>query len=206
MASALEKLPPRPAPTCAYTWNEASPSARLVYLRDADEANQVLSRLQPGPLGFDLEWKPTYVKGGHENRVALVQLANGDTIHLIQISAMKEFPSKLREILEDGSYIKAGVGIQGDTKKLFTDWGVSVRSCADLSLLARTVDGARWRGKYNVSIGLARLVEIYPYRLLGKGKITRSNWEGWLKPAQQQYAANDAHAGFHLYQLLMAMA
>jgi hypothetical protein len=74
----------------------------------------------------------------------------------------------------------------GDTKKLFTDWGVSVRSCADLSLLARTVDGARWRGKYNVSIGLARLVEIYPYRLLGKGKITRSNWEGWLKPAQQQ--------------------
>lgn len=89
MASAMEKLPPRPAPTWAYSWNEASPNARLVYLRDADEANQVLSRLQPGPLGFDLEWKPTYVKGGHENPVALVQLANDDTIHLIQISAMK---------------------------------------------------------------------------------------------------------------------
>lgn len=114
--------------------------------------------------------------------------------------------------------------LPGDTKKLFTDWEVSVRNCADLSLLARTVDGARWRGKYNVSIGLARLIEIYCYRLLGKGKITRSNWEALLKPNQQLCefpsfflkmsgslgcqlpdAANDAHAGYTLYKQLMAM-
>ncbi|KAJ3515858.1 hypothetical protein NMY22_g14340 [Coprinellus aureogranulatus] len=205
MASPIEKLPPRPAPTWGYSWDEWSPNARVVYLRDSEDANKHLSRLVPGALGFDLEWKPTYVKGGQENPVALVQLANDDTIYLLQISAMKEFPSKLREILEDRSYIKAGVGIQGDTKKLFTDWEVSVRGCADLSLLARTVDGARWKGKYNVSIGLARLIEVYCYRLLGKGKITRSNWEALLRPAQQSYAANDAHAGFTLYKKLMAL-
>lgn len=57
-------------------------------------------------------------------------------------------------------------------------------NCIDLSLLARTVDNARWQGKYNSSLGLARLVETYDYRLLGKGKVTRSNWEANLSPLQ----------------------
>jgi len=88
-ASAMEKLPPRPAPTMAYTWNEWSPKARMMYLRNADEANMYLSQLQPGCIGFDMEWKPTYVSGGRENPVALIQLANDVVIYLVQISAMK---------------------------------------------------------------------------------------------------------------------
>ena len=57
-------------------------------------------------------------------------------------------------------------------------------NCVDLSLLARTVDNARWQGKYNSSLGLARLIEAYDYRILGKGKVTRSNWEAVLNPLQ----------------------
>lgn len=57
-------------------------------------------------------------------------------------------------------------------------------NCVDLSLLARTVDNDRWKGKYNSSLGLARLIEIYEYRLLPKDKITRSNWEAALNPNQ----------------------
>jgi len=57
-------------------------------------------------------------------------------------------------------------------------------NCVDLSLLARTVDNDRWKGKYNSSLGLARLTEIYEYRLLTKDKITRSNWEASLNPNQ----------------------
>lgn len=89
MASAIEKLPPRPAPTYEYSWAEWSPNAEVVYLRDAEETNKHLSQLKPGCLGFDLEWKPNYVKGGKENPVALVQLANDDVIYLLQITAMK---------------------------------------------------------------------------------------------------------------------
>ena len=100
-------------------------------------------------------------------------------------------------------------------------------NCVDLSLLARTVDNNRWKGKYNSSLGLARLVEIYEYRLLPKDKITRSNWEAALSPNQVecQYifikytplidslnsdqtsidASNDAHAGYILYRKLESM-
>ena len=57
-------------------------------------------------------------------------------------------------------------------------------NCVDLSLLARTGDNARWAGKYNSSLGLARLVEAYEYRLLAKGSTTRSNWEAKLDALQ----------------------
>ena len=40
-------------------------------------------------LGFDLEWQPTFVKGGTRNPVALVQLADANVMLLIQVSAMR---------------------------------------------------------------------------------------------------------------------
>jgi len=46
------------------------------------------------------------------------------------------------------------------------------------------------------------LIESYEYRLLVKDKITRSNWEAVLSERQQEYASNDAHAGFTLYKKL----
>lgn len=72
-----------------------------------------------------------------------------------------------------------------DAQKLYRDYGQDMRHCVDLTLLARTADpDKRWRGKYNNPIGLARLVEVYLYRLLEKGKITRSNWEADLQEHQ----------------------
>ena len=71
-----------------YSWKTKAPEARLVYIKDAPTAEQELAKLEPGPLGFDLEWKPIRWKGGY-NRVALVQLASHDTILLIQVIAMQ---------------------------------------------------------------------------------------------------------------------
>jgi len=89
-AATIAQAQPRPAPTMAYSWKEYNPEARVFYIRNHDEANKELSKLSAGPqaLGFDLEWKPTFVKGARENPVALVQLATSDTIFLLQISAM----------------------------------------------------------------------------------------------------------------------
>ena len=84
--------------------------------------------------------------------------------------------------------------------------GLDVRGVVDLSLLARSVDNRHWRGKYNSPIGLARLVEVYHYRLLDKGKTTRSNWERSLDEKQQLYAANDAFAAYSLYEHLLSLA
>lgn len=124
------KSPPLPM----YSWRAKSPNARLVYTRDADEANAELEKLQPGPLGFDMEWKPNTVVGQIPNPVALVQLANDELVILVQVSAMRSayclygpirhcsrlprkltaFPAKLREVLGDPSYVKAGVSIKSE--------------------------------------------------------------------------------------------
>lgn len=72
-----------------YSCKSINPNITVVYTQDIDEANHQVSKLTKGPVGFDLEWKPTYVKGQPENPVALVQLANHDTVLLFQVSAMR---------------------------------------------------------------------------------------------------------------------
>ena len=72
----------------AYSWRSYHPTAQLRYITDADNADIYLAALD-GPVGFDLEWKPTFAKGAPENPVALVQLANSESILLIQISSMQ---------------------------------------------------------------------------------------------------------------------
>ena len=103
------------------------------------------------------------------------------------------------------------------------DHGVDTRNCVDLSLLARTVDNQRWKGKYANPIGLSRLCETYEELTLQKGKVQLSNWERPLDLRQQECtlpccltstagakgfpdAANDCHAGLVLYKRLVAMA
>ncbi|KAI0932660.1 hypothetical protein AcW1_000281 [Taiwanofungus camphoratus] len=197
--------PPSPQIYALYSWKR-SPNARLAYLRDTQKANDEVAKLRSGPLGFDLEWKPSFRKGQKENAVALVQLATEDMVLIIQVSAMQRFPEKLREVLEDADTVKAGVGIQYDCKKLYTDYAVTTRSCVDLSLLARSVDNPRWKGKYSLPIGLMRLCEAYEELTLSKGKVQRSNWEAVLSEQQQEYAANDCHSALTLYNRLSSMA
>jgi hypothetical protein len=110
-----------------YSWRLIHPKAHCHYIRDVHQAN-ILVGLLRGPVGFDLEWRPSFQKGQPENPVALVQLANEETILLIQVSAMQgimsylspltllttgvEFPTGLQEFLENSSSAKVGVGIQ----------------------------------------------------------------------------------------------
>ncbi|KAF9056652.1 ribonuclease H-like domain-containing protein [Panaeolus papilionaceus] len=203
----VDKSLPRPAPTEAYSWSKYNPNAQIHYLTDHNRANSVLSSsvFDGAVLGFDLEWKPNYIKGNPENPVALIQLASHDAIYLVQISSMREFPLVLADILANPSIVKAGVAIQNDALKLYNDCCVTMCNCVDLSLFAKTVDNERWQGKYNSPLGLGRLVESYEYLLLEKGRITRSNWEASLIPAQIEYACNDAHAAYVLYERFAQM-
>ncbi|KAI0757356.1 ribonuclease H-like domain-containing protein [Daedaleopsis nitida] len=189
-----------------YSYSIKSPTIECIYIQNADTADIAVSQLKSKILGFDLEWRPNFIKGNPENPVALVQLASDETILLIHLTYMSRFPQKLKELLLDPNVVKAGVGIQKDCKKLFYDHGVDTRNCVDLSLLARTVDNQRWKGKYSNPIGLSRLCETYEELTLQKGKTQTSNWERSLDDKQQEYAANDCHAGLVLYKRLVAMA
>jgi len=198
-------MPSNPDTLALYDWGTFAPNAQVHYIRSEDVANQLLARLvsRPGPftIGLDFEWRPTFIPRRPENPISLVQVACDDEILLVQVSAMEGFPTSLRDLLESGKSTKVGVGIQYDTKKLWKDHRVSVRNCVDLALLARTVD-TRWKGPYKGGIGLSRLAEIYLKRTLPKGGTQRSNWEMELSTVQQEYAANDSHAGLTIYGVL----
>ena len=81
------KKPERPI-WPAYSWRTKSINTQLFYIRDHRQADLAIVKLRKGPLGFDLEWRPNFIKGQLENPVALVQISNEDTILLIQICAM----------------------------------------------------------------------------------------------------------------------
>lgn len=71
-----------------YSWSARSPTTRLVYIQNVATANLAIAALKGKVLGFDLEWKPNFIKGNPENPVALVQLASDDTILLIHLAFM----------------------------------------------------------------------------------------------------------------------
>ncbi|KAF8587296.1 ribonuclease H-like protein [Ramaria rubella] len=161
----------------------------LVYLRDAVHTDGIVSEYRDkfkGPLGFDIEYRPNFLKGQPSNKTALVQLAAESVTLLAQVSAMsgKSFPDTIRNIIQDPTIIKAGVGIQGDADKLWRDFGIKPASCLELGYLARAVD-QQWASSKGL-ISLARLVKAYEGRVMKKPKhIQMSNWESVLTQDQQ---------------------
>lgn len=90
----------------SYWWKRISPEAKVIYLTDHVVAEKHLSQLHADAansvLGFDIEWKPNYIRGEAENPVSLIQLANDSIILLIQVSSMScmhaKAPSHVRHL------------------------------------------------------------------------------------------------------------
>ena len=91
-------------------------------------------------LGFDVEIKPKFHKGGQPNPVALVQLATKTTAYLFRLKFQGmgapgsaagggAWTSELSNLLSDGSIIKVGVGIRNDVQTLQNTYGANV--CGD---------------------------------------------------------------------------
>jgi hypothetical protein len=84
---------------------------RVHYIRSVEQANVELGYLltptsdgsSHRQLGFDLEWKPTWISGHPENPVALVQLADEHNVFLVQVSAMEKSTLSVSLHLTGGS-------------------------------------------------------------------------------------------------------
>ncbi|KIJ45562.1 hypothetical protein M422DRAFT_227191 [Sphaerobolus stellatus SS14] len=181
----------------------------LHYLRDHVATDHLVNSHKhqlKGPLGFDIEYPPTFVKGQPQNKTALVQLASDSIILLVQVSAMSVFPPSIKAILEDPDVVKVGVGILADFVKLRADFGINPASCLELGILARAVD-PRWEVTQPKGlIGLARLVKTYLDRVMPKPKrIQLSNWSRPLTEAQQDYAANDVVTALAVHKKISLM-
>ncbi|KAI9674480.1 MAG: hypothetical protein M1817_001818 [Caeruleum heppii] len=166
-------------------------------------------------IGFDMEWKAMVSAKSHP-RVAtsLIQIANEERIALFHLAlygrdtCLEDFVAPtLRQILESSSITKVGVSIKADNTRLREALGIESRGLLELSHLYKLVKycttDARMVNKRLVS--LAVQVQEHLHLPLWKGEDVRSSdWSRELGAQQRDYAASDAYAAVHLYDVLEA--
>ncbi|KAJ7219998.1 ribonuclease H-like protein [Mycena pura] len=216
---------PAPSPTATtpflpvYTYKSVSPAPTARFIRNQTDADIWVQKLdRTGPLSVDFEWVASFRKGGNTRPVSLVQLADKNTILLIQLrnanTTMSRFPRALQRLLEDPIIPKAGANILSDAKKLFRDYGIMMAGAVELGALARQADPAcaisTVFGGGKKLVSLAKLVERYLHKSLCKDADMRlGNWEDpnlEEKSAMLEYAANDVYCGYQIYDRLLALA
>ncbi|XWS13351.1 hypothetical protein CRYUN_Cryun36dG0030300 [Craigia yunnanensis] len=153
-------------------------------------------------IGFDIEWKPSFQRGILPGKAAVMQICCDNRYCYVMHIIHSGIPQSLQVLLEDSTIIKAGVAIGGDAVKVFNDYNVSVKALEDLSHLGNQKIN---RDRQNWS--LAALTEKLVCKELPKPKRIRlGNWELYpLSKEQLQYAATDAFASWHLYQVLKSL-
>ena len=164
---------------------------RITVAYTAETVEDWVGRVKARVLGFDIEYRPNFQRGGQQNRVSLLQLAAGDEVLLVQLLAVGFVPAGLAAVLEDPGVLKTGVGVDGDVQKLKADWNLAVNGAVDLSFVMQEHHG---EPSY---LSLAKLSS----KLLGldmckEKKVVLSNWEKpRLTREQVVYAALDAWVG-----------
>ncbi|EJD52028.1 ribonuclease H-like protein [Auricularia subglabra TFB-10046 SS5] len=185
---------------CKKVPDGARPPA-IVYSRDEEEIDDLAANLT-GPLGFDMEWRPTYIRGRGENKVATIQICDSQTIIVAQVSALRKVPAALKKLIEDKDVVKCGLNIMGDGQKLLRDYGVLGQNLVDLGEMSKQAD----KGGHSGRTALSALVGKYLKHHLEKGPVRMSDWERYLTQDQIRYAANDAFCGLELYNVFLKMA
>ncbi|XP_026387793.1 Werner Syndrome-like exonuclease isoform X1 [Papaver somniferum] len=186
---------------------------RIVYSKTVSEVEKAAKELleiievkkiymEQVSLGFDIEWKPTFRKGGKTVKAAVMQICGDPGLCYVMHIHHSGIPPVLQSLLEDPTSVKVGVAIGGDAVKVFKDYNVCVKSLEDLSDLANIKLGGMpkmW--------GLRSLAETLVHKQIKKPGNTRlSNWETYVLSKQQlEYAALDAFASWHLYQVLRSL-
>ena len=216
---AIGQAPPNPAwaTSVVCTRDQAFAGAVCARWRARLDAEQNARSAPSLLLGFDVEWRPNYVKGAVPNRVALVQLAEpGGQVLLTRLVRAKTLHPAIVDLLTHARVVLVGVGVKEDVKKLTRDFAgcfadaarrrnEAARSraspalrFADLGDVARAARSGRGPGPEGFS--LKKLAAFYGVSLSHKTKaLTMTNWEKpVLFPAEIGYAAQDAASGLKI--------
>ena len=146
-------------------------------------------------VGFDTETRPSFQKGV-SYRVCLVQLSVGQVCYLFRLNKIKEFPTCLKELLEDANLVKVGLSTQDDFKNL-RKW------CEDLEPKG-FIELQNLVKNYGITdLSLAKIYALlFGLKLSKRQRLT--NWEAdQLNPKQLAYASLDAIACVEIYEALM---
>ncbi|TFY58764.1 hypothetical protein EVJ58_g6213 [Rhodofomes roseus] len=184
-----------------YSYKDYNPTPAVVYVRHEEEADDLVQALS-GPLGFDMEWVISWRnKSCAERRTAVVQLCDKRMILIVQLSEMKRFPQKVKEIIESQDIVKMGANIKNDGEKLYRDYGILAANLVELGAFAHRADATFAHTHRRSIVALAKVVEHYTSKTLDKGAVRCSNWE-----AAPLNAANDAHCALVVYNRLLDIA
>lgn len=144
-------------------------------------------------IGFDTETKPTFQRGGHMHKVALLQLSTDDHHFLFRLTVPGIFEI-VRPLLENPDVIKVGLSVHDDYNALRRRGEINPAGFLDLQDYVRTF--------HVTDISLQKI-----YAIVFGGRISKSqrltNWEAPSLTVQQQiYAALDAWACLRLYKYI----
>lgn len=82
------------APLFSYSYEVCQPERTIRYIQTDEEAllesHASSIALRGSFLGLDIEWRPNWVKGAQERRVALIQLASRHEVLLFHIHRVGE--------------------------------------------------------------------------------------------------------------------
>lgn len=144
-------------------------------------------------IGFDTETKPTFQRGGHMHKVALLQLSSDDHNFLFRLTVPGIF-EMVRPLLENAEIIKVGLSVHDDYNALRRRGDINPAGFLDLQDYARTFHIA--------DISLQKIYAIVFGERISKGQRL-TNWEAERLTEQQQiYAAIDSWACLKLYRYM----
>jgi ribonuclease D len=159
--------------------------------KDAEKCTQEM--MLETVFGFDTETKPVFVSG-KTNKIALIQIAGENKVWVFQVHEF-EIGKLFKKFLESDTYLKVGVAIRDDIKKIYKDTGVKAGGMFELSTLSKSIGLSE--------CGLRTLTaKVFGHKLSKKQQT--SNWEASpLSEAQIIYAATDAWICRKLYLKMM---
>lgn len=155
-------------------------------------------------VGFDIEWRPNFVKGEVPNRTALLQLAGraDDASVLTRLAGQRRLHDGIVALLAHPNVVLVGVGIKSDILKLVKDFSLGggkrrrVRF-ADLGDVAKQLG-------HEGGLGMKKLAEHHGIVCAHKTRsLQMCNWEKpSLTPGEVAYGARDATIGVAIAEAL----
>jgi ribonuclease D len=168
---------------------------KVVLVDDAEDLAKAFSEINHHRMvGFDTETKPVFVRG-HQNKVALMQIALHEKVFLIRLNHTGLQP-EIIQFLENEDILKAGVALRDDIKALQRLKRFEPQGVVELADLAK---------KAGLEIeGVKKLAGLLLGFRISKS-VQTSNWEAAaLNEKQISYAATDAWVCLEIFKKLKA--
>lgn len=107
---------------------------------DAAAAPDACSSSSKVHVGFDIEWRPTFLKGHSAYKTALIQISTDKSCLLVQMTYLDDIPAELSRLLVSKRVVKVGVGVLEDIKKAARDYlpGAKIHESAYIDIGERT--------------------------------------------------------------------